>query len=80
MQFSGLFLTANRKYSISLSTPTPSAPTTITIKSSLGEMSVTGHIISWAHLEREMISLARIVGANEDDHIVALAKQLGGRR
>ena len=80
MQFNGLFLTQNRKYSVSISTPTPSGQTTITLKSAHGEMGFTGHVLSWAQLEREMISLARIMGASDDVDVVALARRIGGTR
>jgi hypothetical protein len=80
MQFNGLFLTQNRKFSVSISTPAVNAATTITLKSAHGEMGFTGHVLSWAQLEREMISLARIMGASDDVDVCALARRIGGTR
>ncbi len=80
MQFNGLFMTQNRRFSFNIVTPTALTPTTVTIKSSFGEMSVIRHIETYSDLEKHMISLARIVGGGDDESVRELAKQIGQMR
>jgi hypothetical protein len=80
MQFNGLFMTPNRKYSFSVSTPTAHTQTTITIKSATGEFSVTKNIDTFPELEQAMIRLARIMGGGDDESVRELSKQIGQMR
>ena len=77
MQFNGLFMTPNRKFSFSITTPTALTQTTITIKSALGECSVTRHIDTYTELEQNMCKLARIVGGGDDAGVRELARMIG---
>lgn len=77
MQFNGLFMTPNRRYSFSINTPSALAQTTVTIKSALGECSVTKHIETWQDLENAMVRLARIQGGGNDDSVRELARMIG---
>lgn len=80
MEFNGAFMTANRKWSFTISTPTSVSKTSISIKSAFGEMMVNVHIFSYRELEGHMMGLARLVGGHTDPEVIALARTIGSTK
>jgi hypothetical protein len=77
MQFNGTFMTSNRRFSFSVTTPTALTQTTIKVTSAQGEFSVTRHIDTYVELEKNMIAVARIIGGGDDASVLALARMIG---